>query len=103
MGRPGKTSPGGRRQHPAYVRVDPSGGIISCPKTRSPSSNPAVSTGAGEYFWKGAKWARGLELRDEDEPGFWEAYGYHMYGNPWLEQRYSKAGSRRVQACPANV
>jgi DMSO/TMAO reductase YedYZ molybdopterin-dependent catalytic subunit len=41
------------------------------------------------YFWKSAKWVRGLELRDEDEPGFWESYGYHMYGDPWREQRYS--------------
>ena len=41
------------------------------------------------YFWKSAKWLRGLELRDEDEPGFWEGYGYHNYGNPWLEQRYA--------------
>jgi DMSO/TMAO reductase YedYZ molybdopterin-dependent catalytic subunit len=41
------------------------------------------------YFWKSAKWVRGLELRDDDEPGFWENYGYHNYGDPWLEQRYS--------------
>ena len=41
------------------------------------------------YFWKSAKWLRGLELRDHDEPGFWEGYGYHMYGDPWKEQRYS--------------
>jgi DMSO/TMAO reductase YedYZ molybdopterin-dependent catalytic subunit len=41
------------------------------------------------YFWKSAKWVRGLKLRDEDEPGFWETYGYHMYGDPWREQRYS--------------
>ena len=40
------------------------------------------------YFWKSAKWVRGLELRDEDEPGFWESNGYHMYGDPWREQRY---------------
>jgi DMSO/TMAO reductase YedYZ molybdopterin-dependent catalytic subunit len=40
------------------------------------------------YFWKSAKWIRGLELMDEDEPGFWETYGYHMYGDPWKEQRY---------------
>src|SRR5262249_856975 len=32
------------------------------------------------YFWKSAKWVRGLELRDHDAPGFWETYGYHMYG-----------------------
>ena len=41
------------------------------------------------YFWKSAKWVRRLELRDEDEPGFWETYGYHLYGDPWQEQRYS--------------
>ena len=40
------------------------------------------------YFWKSAKWVRGLELRDDDEPGFWENYGYHNYGDPWKEQRY---------------
>ena len=40
------------------------------------------------YFWKSAKWVRGLSLRDEDEPGFWESLGYHMYGDPWREQRY---------------
>jgi DMSO/TMAO reductase YedYZ molybdopterin-dependent catalytic subunit len=40
------------------------------------------------YFWKSAKWVRGLELREDDEPGFWESYGYHNYGDPWQEQRY---------------
>ena len=40
------------------------------------------------YFWKSAKWVRGLGLRDEDEPGFWESNGYHLRGDPWLEQRY---------------
>jgi DMSO/TMAO reductase YedYZ molybdopterin-dependent catalytic subunit len=41
------------------------------------------------YFWKSAKWVRGLQLMNDDEPGFWETYGYHMYGDPWHEQRYS--------------
>ena len=41
------------------------------------------------YFWKSAKWVRGLELRDYDAPGFWETYGYHMYGDPWKQQRYA--------------
>ncbi|MGP8002139.1 MAG: sulfite oxidase-like oxidoreductase [Streptosporangiaceae bacterium] len=41
------------------------------------------------YFWKSAKWVRGLELLDRDEPGFWETYGYNMYGDPWREQRYA--------------
>jgi DMSO/TMAO reductase YedYZ molybdopterin-dependent catalytic subunit len=41
------------------------------------------------YFWKSAKWVRGLRLLQHDEPGFWEGYGYHNYGDPWLEQRYT--------------
>jgi DMSO/TMAO reductase YedYZ molybdopterin-dependent catalytic subunit len=41
------------------------------------------------YFWKSAKWVRGVALRAEDEPGFWEELGYHIYGDPWLEQRYA--------------
>ena len=41
------------------------------------------------YFWKSAKWVRGLKLRDHDAPGFWETYGYHMYGDPWKQQRYA--------------
>ena len=40
------------------------------------------------YFWKSAKWVNGLQMMQEDEPGFWEAAGYHIYGDPWLEQRY---------------
>jgi DMSO/TMAO reductase YedYZ molybdopterin-dependent catalytic subunit len=41
------------------------------------------------YFWKSAKWVRGLALTREDEPGFWERYGYHNHGDPWKEERYS--------------
>jgi DMSO/TMAO reductase YedYZ molybdopterin-dependent catalytic subunit len=41
------------------------------------------------YFWKSAKWVRGLRLMSENSPGFWETYGYHDYGDPWREQRYS--------------
>jgi len=40
------------------------------------------------YFWKSAKWVTGIELRDDDVPGFWESVGYHNYGDPWREQRY---------------
>ena len=40
------------------------------------------------YFWKSAKWIQGLQLMDQDRPGFWENFGYHMYGDPWKEQRY---------------
>jgi DMSO/TMAO reductase YedYZ molybdopterin-dependent catalytic subunit len=41
------------------------------------------------YFWKSAKWVRGLVLSDSDQPGFWESLGYHNYGDPWREQRYT--------------
>src|SRR6185437_252638 len=41
------------------------------------------------YFWKSAKWVRGLRLQSTDEAGFWETNGYHNYGDPWQEQRYA--------------
>jgi DMSO/TMAO reductase YedYZ molybdopterin-dependent catalytic subunit len=41
------------------------------------------------YFWKSAKWINGLQFLDHDEAGFWELRGYHMYGDPWREQRYT--------------
>jgi DMSO/TMAO reductase YedYZ molybdopterin-dependent catalytic subunit len=40
------------------------------------------------YLWKSAKWVRGLTFTPQDEPGFWEAAGYHNHGDPWREQRY---------------
>lgn len=40
------------------------------------------------YFWKSAKWLRGVEFLTRDRAGFWERNGYHMYGDPWKEQRY---------------
>jgi DMSO/TMAO reductase YedYZ molybdopterin-dependent catalytic subunit len=40
------------------------------------------------YFWKSAKWLRGLELLDHDQPGFWERYGYHNDADYWKEERY---------------
>ena len=40
------------------------------------------------YFWKSAKWVRALELRNDDKAGFWERNGYHMYGDPFREQRH---------------
>jgi DMSO/TMAO reductase YedYZ molybdopterin-dependent catalytic subunit len=40
------------------------------------------------YFWKSAKWVRGITLMPNDVPGFWESLGYHNYGDPWREQRY---------------
>jgi len=40
------------------------------------------------YFWKSVKWVRGFALMDQDAPGFWERNGYHMYGDPFEEQRF---------------
>ncbi len=40
------------------------------------------------YFWKSAKWIRGLNLMEVDKPGFWESFGYHNHGDPWQEERY---------------
>ena len=40
------------------------------------------------YFWKSAKWVRGIRMLSGDEPGFWESSGYHMRGDPWQEERY---------------
>jgi DMSO/TMAO reductase YedYZ molybdopterin-dependent catalytic subunit len=44
------------------------------------------------YFWKSAKWVRGIDLMLQDSPGFWEQLGYHDYGDPWREQRYQGDG-----------
>lgn len=40
------------------------------------------------YFWKSAKWVRGITMQPTDDPGFWEQNGYHLHGDPWREERY---------------
>jgi DMSO/TMAO reductase YedYZ molybdopterin-dependent catalytic subunit len=40
------------------------------------------------YAWKSVKWVRGIELLASDQPGFWEQNGYHMYGDPFKDQRF---------------
>jgi len=49
---------------------------------------PARLVVPGRYFWKSAKWVRGIRLLDRDVPGFWEGLGYHNRGDQWLEERY---------------
>ena len=49
------------------------------------------------YFWKSAKWVRGLELLAVDEPGFWERGGYHMRGDPWQEERFGRPDPVRMR------
>jgi DMSO/TMAO reductase YedYZ molybdopterin-dependent catalytic subunit len=41
------------------------------------------------YFWKSAKWIRGIRFVERDHPGFWESLGYNNHGDPWKEERYS--------------
>jgi DMSO/TMAO reductase YedYZ molybdopterin-dependent catalytic subunit len=50
---------------------------------------PARLVVPNRYFWKSAKWIRGLRVQERDEPGFWESLGYHNRGDQWLEERYS--------------
>jgi DMSO/TMAO reductase YedYZ molybdopterin-dependent catalytic subunit len=52
------------------------------------------------YFWKSAKWVRGIELMDGDYPGFWEQNGYHMRGDPWGEERYGRPDPARMRRGP---
>jgi DMSO/TMAO reductase YedYZ molybdopterin-dependent catalytic subunit len=52
------------------------------------------------YFWKSAKWVRGIELMDGDFPGFWEQNGYHMRGDPWAEQRFGRPDPVRMRRGP---
>ncbi len=48
------------------------------------------------YAWKSAKWVSGIELLNSDERGFWEENGYHTYGDPWAEQRFSSQETRQA-------
>jgi DMSO/TMAO reductase YedYZ molybdopterin-dependent catalytic subunit len=50
---------------------------------------PARLVVPGRYFWKSAKWVRGIRIEANDAPGFWESLGYHNRGDQWLEERYS--------------
>jgi len=55
------------------------------------------------YFWKSAKWIRGLEFLDVDAPGFWEVNGYHLHADPWKEERYSDQETRAMQRMRAEA
>ncbi len=52
------------------------------------------------YFWKSAKWVTGVELLEEDWPGFWEQNGYHMRGDPWREERFGRPDPARMRRGP---
>ena len=52
------------------------------------------------YLWKSAKWVTGIEVLEYDEPGFWEENGYHMRGEPWLEERFGRPDPVRMRRGP---
>jgi DMSO/TMAO reductase YedYZ molybdopterin-dependent catalytic subunit len=55
------------------------------------------------YFWKSAKWVRGLEFLDVNPPGFWEQNGYHMHADPWRQERYSDQETDAMQRMRAEA
>lgn len=55
------------------------------------------------YFWKSAKWVRGLEFLDVNPPGFWEVNGYHMHADPWAEERYADQETHAMQTMRAEA
>jgi DMSO/TMAO reductase YedYZ molybdopterin-dependent catalytic subunit len=55
------------------------------------------------YFWKSAKWVRAFEFLDVNPPGFWEANGYHMHGDPWGDERFSGQETRAMQQMRAEA
>jgi DMSO/TMAO reductase YedYZ molybdopterin-dependent catalytic subunit len=67
----------------AWIAYEYDGGALE-----SEHGGPARLLVPALYFWKSAKWVRGLRLTSEDQPGFWEGYGYHNHGDPCREQRY---------------
>ncbi len=62
--------------------------LMGC-RCRASMGGPARLLVPHLYFWKSAKWVRSLRFVDADEPGFWESLGYHIYGDPFREQRYA--------------
>ena len=58
-------------------------------RSRAEHGGPARLLVPHLYFWKSAKWVSGLQFTTRDEPGFWELRGYHIYGDPWREQRFT--------------
>lgn len=70
--------------HDAMIAVEFDGGPIE-----AEHGGPVRLVVPHLYFWKSAKWVTNISLSDDEDQGFWEAAGYHNYGDPWREQRYS--------------
>ena len=54
-----------------------------------PNGPPVRALVPDLYFWKSAKWLKGIRFSAEDEPGYWEVRGYHNHADPWREERYA--------------
>ena len=52
------------------------------------STGPGAPAGATPLLLEERHGVAGLRVMDHDEPGFWEANGYHNRGDPWREERY---------------
>ena len=100
-------TPASRRRPPSCWRIRSTAIRPTCRSPTSPAarrwSRPATTASRCRadhggparllvphlYFWKSAKWVSGLQFTSRDEPGFWELRGYHIYGDPWREQRFT--------------
>ena len=82
-------------EHPALIAHQVDGGPL--PRDHG---GPARLLVPHLYLWKSAKWITGLQLLQEDYPGYWEQNGYHMLGDPWREQRYGRPDPVRMRRGP---
>jgi len=73
---------------PATATDDATATVVPLSWSRRFAAVPARLVVPHLYFWKSAKWVRGITLQNEEQPGFWESNGYHIRGDPWREQRY---------------
>jgi DMSO/TMAO reductase YedYZ molybdopterin-dependent catalytic subunit len=80
------------------VRIDPEAShvMVHCKPLDVDHGGPVRLVVPHLYAWKSAKWVNGLELLDGDRRGFWERNGYHTYGDPWREERFSSQETRQA-------
>ena len=87
----------GETGHYDYVAGQAASGVMQAMVATAYEGRPIPADHGGParllvphlYFWKSAKWVNALQFTERDEPGFWELRGYHIYGDPWREQRFT--------------